>query len=330
MRVLMVTQVGVRSSDAGLLLAQALQRLGCTVQIIPMGEDLPLWISLGTSRVRGRDPIFRASFGRYLFQQAAQMEADLVFLYGSNWCVSPGTIRRLRRKLNAKVILWELNYRLWRGYQAESVPIYDHLFSLDSYLVPVLRAAGARHVHHLPACADPEEHYPATLTAAEMARYAAEICFIGRADPERIAMLGQLTHRDLQVYGVGWRQVGEDLARRVSEEPVYGLKKTKIYAASKISINVHRPHMIHGENFRVFEVAACGGVSFSAYKPDLVACFEPEQEVVIFESAQELRRKVDHYLDRPDELAQISRAGRARVLAEHTYDHRARTILECV
>jgi spore maturation protein CgeB len=29
-------------------------------------------------------------------------------------------------------------------------------------------------------------------------------------------------------------------------------------------------------------------------------------------------------------LAQISRAGRARVLAEHTYDHRARTILECV
>jgi spore maturation protein CgeB len=88
--------------------------------------------------------------------------------------------------------------------------------------------------------------------------------------------------------------------------------------------------MISGENFRVFEVAACGRVSFSTFKPDLAECLEPEQEVVVFEGADDLRAKVDHYLTHLDELHGIAVAGRRRVLDEHTYQHRARTIVECL
>jgi spore maturation protein CgeB len=141
-------------------------------------------------------------------------------------------------------------------------------------------------------------------------------------------MLRHLTHRDLKLYGVGWDEVGPELASCFNNEPVYGLKKTKIYSCSKISINVQRSHMIHGENFRVFEVAACRGVSFSTFKPDLVACFEPGEEIVVFEDEQDLLQLVDYYLNHPNELDKIAEAGRQRALAEHTYDHRAQFILE--
>ena len=60
--------------------------------------------------------------------------------------------------------------------------------------------------------------------------------------------------------------------------------------------------MIYGENFRVFEVAACGGVSFSLPKPDLLRCFKPDSEIVIFENVDDLRKKLDYFLARPDEL----------------------------
>jgi spore maturation protein CgeB len=53
-------------------------------------------------------------------------------------------------------------------------------------------------------------------------------------------------------------------------------------------------------------------------------------EVVTFADAGELRELVQYWLARPEERAAIAAAGRARVLAEHTYRHRMETLLEAV
>ena len=99
----------------------------------------------------------------------------------------------------------------------------------------------------------------------------------------------------------------------VRSEPIYGLKKTMIYSSSAVSINVHGNHMINGENFRVFEVAMTGKcVSFSAYKPDLVRCFEPETEVVIFRDPEDLDEKIRSRLGRNGVLGQIAEAAQLR------------------
>ncbi len=104
-----------------------------------------------------------------------------------------------------------------------------------------------------------------------------------------------------------------------------------IYTASAISINVHGNHMISGENFRVFEVAMTGTcVSFSAYKPDLVRCLEPEKEVVIFRDAEDLDEKIRARLGCGGILDRIALASRVRARSEHTYDHRAAEVLETI
>jgi spore maturation protein CgeB len=326
-RVLLIAATRLRTSDVALLLGRALGRNGAEVRVLPTDDGLPFLVDVGRARGGYSDGVYRAGFQRHVLATAKEWSADAVVLYGSNWAVEPRTVRALQDTLGCQVALWEVNQRLWQGHQASSVPLYDHVFLLDSHFVPVLRASGVRCVEHLCACADLDEHRPVELTPDERAWYGADVSFVGTQHPDRVKMLDPLTEWDLRVYGVGWDGVEESLRRCVRDEPVYGLKKSKIYAASRVSINVHGPHMVSGENFRVFEVAACGGVSFSTFKPDLAACFEPGREVVVFDDADDLRDKLRHYLGHPDELDAVRDAGRARVLADHTYDDRAAVIL---
>jgi spore maturation protein CgeB len=326
-RILLVTSTDVRTSDAPFLLARALERRGEEVRLIPTDVELPFLVGVGLLRGGTADGVYRAGFQRLLLDEARTWGADALFLYGSNWAVDPTTIRRLQRERGCQVALWEVNQRLWRGHQASSVLLYDHVFSLDSHFVPVFEASGVRCVEHLCACADPEEHRPVDLSPGERSWYEADISFVGTQHPDRVKLLEQLDGWVIRIYGGGWGSVDGWLKECVRDEPVYGLKKAKVYAASQITINVHGPHMVSGENFRVYEVAACGRVSFSKFKPDLVKSLEPDVEVVVFDDADDLRKKLDHYLSHPDELDRIAQAGRQRVLSEHTYDHRAAVIM---
>jgi len=52
--------------------------------------------------------------------------------------------------------------------------------------------------------------------------------------------------------------------------------------------------------------------------------------VATFTDAAELHDLVRHYLAHPEERAWLAAAGRARVLAEHTYRHRMQRLLETV
>jgi spore maturation protein CgeB len=326
-RALVVAATDPRTSDAALLLAAAFTRAGCTTELVAYDEGLSAVAEIARRRGGLTDPLYLSSFNHHLLDRARNFRPEVVILYGSNWAVLPRTIDRLHSG-GASVVLWEINQALRFAHQVESLPRYDHVFSLDSYVVPVLEIQGARRVDHLPACADPDEHAPIDLTDPDRVRYGSDVCFIGSNRLGREEMLLAVADHELAVYGVGWDDVPAELAACVRSEPVYGLKKTMIYAASKISLNVHGPHMLNGENFRVFEVAACGGLSCSTFKPDLVNALTPDHEVIVFDGADDLRKRVGHLLAHPDELAEIAAAGRRRVLAEHTYDHRAATILD--
>ena len=328
MRVLLVGATEVRSSDATLLLGKAFGRQGCEVEVLPATTELPWFAAVGAAGGRFDDRGYQVGFSRRLWAVADRFHPDVVFLYGSNWGVLPRTIRRLQRRHGCLVALWEVNHFVFGGVGSAALPLYDQVFALDSYFVPVLRVAGARRVRHLPACADPEEHAPPHLSGDEHEWYGADLCFVGHHSEERAAMIDSLRHLDVRVYGTGWVAGGRLAGDRLRTEPVYGLKKNKVYGASRLSLNVHQPHMVHGENFRVFEVAACGGLSISGLKPDLAGCLEPGSEVAVFEGAGDLRAKVDALLEDPDERHRLAAAGRRRVLAEHTYDHRATSILE--
>jgi len=58
--------------------------------------------------------------------------------------------------------------------------------------------------------------------------------------------------------------------------------------------------------------------------------FEPGKEIAVYNSLEEIPQLVDKYLN--DEVArkQIIKAARKRILNEHTYDCRIKTLIKCM
>ncbi len=152
---------------------------------------------------------------------------------------------------------------------------------------------------------------------------------------------------NLSIYGqdwtirdraLGWLQRGGQYFNipflRTIRKPKLRLEdEAKIYASSKISINVHELYQqkFGGDcNERTFKIPLCGGFQIV----DNVACikkyFNPKDEVVVADSESEWAEMIDFYIKNPEKRQPIINAGRERVLREHTYHHRASYILDLV
>ena len=125
------------------------------------------------------------------------------------------------------------------------------------------------------------------------------------------------------------------LARHVQRkgERISPEDAVKIYAASKINLNLHSSVQAgqlvsHGDfvNPRTFELAACEAfqlVDERSLMPDLFA----SDELATFSSMPDLLEKIAFYLGRPGERNAMAQRGRARVFADHTYQQRMQSLL---
>jgi spore maturation protein CgeB len=81
-------------------------------------------------------------------------------------------------------------------------------------------------------------------------------------------------------------------------------------------------------NQRGFDVPATRGFLISDRHPDIEELFETGREAVAYSCSEELQDLVRYFRRHGAEREAIAQAGRARVLKEHTYDHRLTTLLE--
>lgn len=96
------------------------------------------------------------------------------------------------------------------------------------------------------------------------------------------------------------------------------------YAASRFTLNVTRADMIEAgwsPSVRLFEAAACGTPLISDAWAGLDRLFRPGEEILIAESAADVEAALTGLT--ATEAADLGRAARHRVLANHTADHRA-------
>jgi spore maturation protein CgeB len=326
--VLIVAGTQLTSSDLHLLFRRAFERLGWRAVFLSHDSELPSaervfqQAGLASSRLR------TALFNRRLRRLASQTRPDLLLISGSNWLVLPETLRDLRRRFGCLIALNEQHLQVFRPHQVQCLPLYDHVFTQDGGLAALLQASSpARSVSLLgPAC-DPAEHCPVPLSPEETQRFEADVCYLGWGYPNRIALFESLLGFQVSLWGMGWN-ASERLRPFFRPEPVYGLKKTKIYNATRVNLNVQSTHyQLDGVTCRPFEIAACGGFCLAEPRRDLARYFRPGVEIVTFEGAEDLRTKVGYYLAHEDERREIAARGRARALAEHTYEHRVREIL---
>jgi hypothetical protein len=329
--VLLIAGTQVTTSDLHLLYHRAFQTIGWQSAFLAHDSYLPFGEKILQQSGLRFCSLHFTLFNRRLRSVARRIRPDLVVVSGSNWYVLPETIRWLQRRLGSRVVLNEHHLQVFRPYQAESMRLYDHVFVQDGGLAAVLKAASpARAVSVLgPAC-DPVEHRQIELTPAERDALGADVGCVGYAYGNRLALFEQLTDYRLRLWGMGW---DASPALRACFQPgsVSGLKKTKIYNALKINVNLQSvTYQIDGVTCRPFEVAACGGFCLSQTRKDLNLFFRVGEEMIVFDSPGDLKEKIAYYLEHEEERREIASRARARVLRDHTYEHRVRELLTAI
>ena len=92
-------------------------------------------------------------------------------------------------------------------------------------------------------------------------------------------------------------------------------------------MNIHHPQFRVGTSLRTFAIGAAGAFQLVDWRPGLERFFVPDEEIVTYQTADELRAKASYYLANESARQRIARAGHERVLREHTYAHRIAQIL---
>ncbi len=131
-------------------------------------------------------------------------------------------------------------------------------------------------------------------------------------------------------WGVGMsRRGGSRTIRKTFHGPLWGLEMFQLLRDARISLNRHIGCSGgFANNMRMFETTGVGPFLLTDWKANTSDLFEPGREVVEYTNAEDCAEKIGYYLEHEKEREQIASAGQRRTLAEHTYAHRMRELVE--
>jgi len=337
-RILVVLPMYGGSLPIGRYCGNALREMGHVVEYFEAPDFFGAFSALktlrvGTDRLDYLEDSFLQVVSQAILAKVETFAPDLV-LAMAQAPLSRQALKRLRRDKVATAMWFVEDHEVF-PYWKVFAPLYDLFAVIQKGDFPEkLAALGQPNSFYLPLAADPGVHRPLDLTPVERRKYGSEVSFVGAGYPNRRLAFRQLSNYDLRIWGNDWdgeTTLAPYLQRngeRIETEEV-----VRIFNATTINVNLHssvRPGALVGDgdfvNPRTFELAACGAfqvVDRRALLPELFAA----GELALFGDMPELLQAIDYYRANPQARNEIAARGRARVLAEHTYVHRMRTLL---
>lgn len=143
-----------------------------------------------------------------------------------------------------------------------------------------------------------------------------DVLVLGRAHPDRVAPVQALLERfETHVYGEGWEERGI-----ASRGTVYGEDALAALSSAKLVVVFFRTGAGHPlVKVGLFDFAAAGALVVTNRFPEVERLLAFGREVLGFDTTEELIATVGRVLDHPEEADAIRRAGRERVLRDHTW-----------
>jgi spore maturation protein CgeB len=209
------------------------------------------------------------------------------------------------------------------------IPQYDAVFTYGGGdpVVSAYRELGARQCVPIYNALDPETHYPVLPDS----RFEADLGFLGNRLPDREARVDEfffkaaalLPESRFLLGGAGWGD--KPTARNVRYAGhVYTSDHNAFNCTPRAVLNVSRESMArygYSPATRVFEAAGAGACVITDAWKGIEQFLEPGREALVAKSGDEVAALL-RFLT-PERALKFGREAHHRVLAEHTYAHRA-------
>ena len=103
-----------------------------------------------------------------------------------------------------------------------------------------------------------------------------------------------------------------------------------VFNNSRINLNISLRSIQTGIPLRAMDIMGAGGFLMSNWQADFFDFFIPGEDLMLFESHDDLISKCHYYLTHEKEREQIAANGYGKVKENHTYEIRFRQIFEIV
>jgi len=212
---------------------------------------------------------------------------------------------------------------------ANLIPRYDVVFTYGGGdpVVSAYTELGARRCVPVYNALDPETHFP----AAPEPRFAGDLGFLGNRLPDREARVDEfffgaarvLPDKQFLLGGAGWEDKPKPANVRYFDH-VYTYDHNAFNCTPRAVLNISRESMARygfSPATRVFEAAGAGACLITDAWLGIELFLEPGKEVLVARDGAEIAELLGS-LDENRARA-LGYAARRRILAEHTYAHRA-------
>lgn len=244
----------------------------------------------------------------------------------------------LRFKLQGKfIIFWDVDApatldRVHYGaddYFKPLIPQYDLILTYGGGdpVVNAYTALGARKCVPIYNALDPDTHHP----VPKEERFAADLAFLGNRLPDReqrveaffLNVAAQMPEQRFILGGNGWHD--KPMSDNINYlGHVFTRDHNALNCSPKAVLNISRDSMARygfSPATRVFEAAGAGACIITDYWEGINFFFEPGTEILVARSGDEVKEILSGLNE--DKARTIGDAALKKVLAQHTYNHRA-------
>lgn len=190
--------------------------------------------------------------------------------------------------LGARVINWNpddfFNMKNSCSELIDAIKIYDVIVSPRPHLFDKYRAYGAKELIYLDWYFVPNLHHPHEDTKIEYL-----ISFVGSWSPFRERFIDEINAR-VNVWGAGWEKSAFKFRKNnnVSRVILSQVEMSKVFASSKLNLNLLTKENSDVSNLRFFEVPASGGLLLTERNAHASRHLEDQKDCLMFQSPADI------------------------------------------
>jgi hypothetical protein len=292
----------------------------------------------GTTFLRHSVNLLIRSIIRIIIYRKIKTNLYSLIIFSDNlFFIEPELIKNIKRITSAKIILFSniSPHNLLPDIEKACVPDYDIIFISDFGHRIEWKELGAKKIVNLPISAASPEDYNNILYKNDRQKIY-EVTFVGRLDNlhhHRLETLNYLVSQGVQLNIWTWDLSKEYLLKFPLLESAlrgdaYGKEMVRVFAQSKIVINIHILSQPLGGNLRLFEIPATRSLQIADKCPQ--DWFKDGDEIVLYKDNQDLLQKINYFIENDEERERIAKNGYEKLVSKHQYKHRVKKIFESI